>query len=104
MATAQKKWLSSANFMLFSLPDNTITGIIGYAFDFFDSIKLYILLAMGVGLGLLIVGIIYDLFFSYGAEVKKEAKYRFAERREEEEEHIREWDIQEELEEMEEEM
>jgi len=65
--------------MFFSLPDNTISGIIGYAFDFFDSVKIYILLALGVGLGLLILGIIYDLFFSYGAEVRGTAKRRLAE-------------------------
>lgn len=65
--------------MLFSLPDNTISGIIGYAFNFFDSIKIYIFLAMGVGLGLLILGIIYEMFFSYGAEVKRTARGRLAE-------------------------
>ncbi|MCJ7619396.1 MAG: hypothetical protein MUP64_04155 [Anaerolineae bacterium] len=65
--------------MLFSLPENTISGVIGYAFNFFDSIKIYIFLAMGVGLGLLILGIIYEFFFSYGAEVRGTARRRLAE-------------------------
>jgi hypothetical protein len=65
--------------MLFSLPENTISGIIGYAFNFFDSIKIYIFLAMGVGLGLLVLGIIYELFFSYPAEVRRTARGRLAE-------------------------
>lgn len=34
---------------------------------------------MGVGLGLLILGIIYGLFFSYGAEVRRTARGRLAE-------------------------
>jgi hypothetical protein len=79
--------------MLFSLPENTISGVIGYAFNFFDSIKIYIFLAMGVGLGLIILGIIYDLFFSYGAEVRGTARRRLAE----EEDDDFEEDVEEEM-------
>jgi hypothetical protein len=86
--------------MLFSLPDNTISGIIGYAFDFFATLKIYIFLAMGVGLGLLVLGIIYELFFSYGAEVKRTARGRIAETEEEEEEEEFEEDVGEEISEM----
>jgi len=79
--------------MLFSLPENTISGVIGYAFNFFDSVKIYIFLAMGVGLGLIILGIIYDLFFSYGAEVRGTARRRLAE----EEDDDFEEDVEEEM-------
>jgi hypothetical protein len=79
--------------MLFSLPDNTTSGIIGFAFDFFNATKVYIFLAIGVGLGLLIVEIIYDLFFSYGAEVKTEAKRRILKMEAEEEEEEFEEDV-----------
>jgi hypothetical protein len=72
--------------MLFSLPDGTIQGITGYAFEMFDSAKVYIFLALGVGLGLIILGIIYDLFFSFGSSVKKEARRRIKQDEEEEEE------------------
>jgi len=65
--------------MLFSLPDNTISEIIGYVFNFFDSVKTYLFLALGVGLGLIILGIIYELFFSYQAEVKRTARRRIRE-------------------------
>jgi hypothetical protein len=83
--------------MLFSLPDNTISEIIGYAFNLFDSLKVYIFLALGVGLGLLIVGIIYDIFFSYGADVKREAYRKISKANEEEEEEEFEEDVEEEI-------
>lgn len=83
--------------MLFSLPDDTIPGIIGYAFDFFDNIKVYLFLAMGVGLGLTIVSIIYDLFFGYEAEVRKEARIRIGKRLEEAEEEEFDEDVEREI-------
>lgn len=79
--------------MLFSLPENTISGVIGYAFNFFDSIKIYIFLSMGVGLGLIIIGIIYDLFFSYRADVGRTARSRL---KEEEDDDFEE-DVEEEM-------
>ena len=50
--------------MLFSLPENTISGIVGYAFDFFDTMKIYIFLILGVGLAFIILNYIRGLFFA----------------------------------------
>lgn len=59
--------------MLFPLPANTISGITGFIFDFFDATKIYIFLAIGVGLGLLIIDLVYDLFF--GREIEEDGEF-----------------------------
>lgn len=86
--------------MLFSLPSDTISGITAFTLDFFNSIKSYIVLALGTGLGLILLGYTYEIFFSYGVRVRKEARRRFGIIASEIEEEEFEEDVEEKLNEM----
>ncbi len=81
---------------MFNIP-NLIGGILGYTTAFFDDVKIYVFLALGVGLGLLLLDIIYQIGFGYKSRVKREAKHRISEMAEQEEEEEFEEDVEEEV-------
>ncbi len=82
---------------MFNLPNDAIPAILNYVGQFFSDIKVFIYLALGVGIGLLVLRMIYDTFFSYKVRVHSEATKRLAEMEEEIEEEEFEEDVQEEI-------
>lgn len=85
---------------MFSLPSDAVSGVINYAGAFFNDIKLYVFLALGVSLGLIIVGYAFTIIpeLTYKSSVKREAKRRLEKIEEEEEEELFEEDVEEEME------
>jgi len=73
---------------MFTLPVDTISGVLAYTSAFFNDIKIYIFLALGVAFGMLVVGYIITIVpaMSYKRQVRAEASRRIAEAEEEDDE------------------
>lgn len=84
---------------MFELPADAVSGVINYAGSFFNDVKIYVFLALGVSLGLVILGYAITIIpeLSYKGRVKREAKKRVEEAEEEEEDDQFEEDVEEEM-------